>query len=99
VYFFKEDGTACSSKTDNVNTILRVRKTTEGEIIIEPIQERDELEDDSYVNEANINNVGIWDGQKWNIKEVNCVYDSENRTCYLNIHEWKENSYCFTLSY
>jgi len=60
--FFKEDSTACSSKTDNVGSILRIRKTTEGEIMIENIKERDELEYDGYVNEVDINTIGTWYG-------------------------------------
>ena len=93
VYFFKEDGSACTSEDDKIVNILRVINVDENDIIIEKINEND-LKEDVYVNEANPSTIAVYNGKKWNIQIVNCQYDNENGECKSYEVVLENNNYC-----
>jgi len=93
IYFFRDDGFACSSEDDEIANIMKVVRDDQGFIKIEKINEND-LMDDIYVNEANPNTVGIYVDEKWKIKIAHCIYNSENSSCYNNDIDLDIGSYC-----
>jgi len=93
VYFFNEDGSACSSENDKIVNILRVISVGENDIIIEKINKGD-LEEDVYINAANPSAIAVYDGEEWNIQIVNCQYDNENGECKSYEVELVNRNYC-----
>ena len=97
IYFFREDGMACASEEDTIAHIFRVTKETGGnkekEIKIEIMKESD-LEEDVYMNEADLSTVAVKHDQGWSIKIANCHYDKTTESCTNHNIELKVGSYC-----
>jgi len=93
IYFFKEDGSACSSEKDEISDIIRISKEDDNKIMIEKIGSSD-LIDYIYVNEADSDTIGIYNDKNWIIRIANCQYNSTDNTCSSYDHELIIGSYC-----
>jgi len=92
IYFFREDGIACTGEEDNIGKILKL-SVVEEELIKTEI-ELDELSVGVYVNSANTKSVGIYDGDQWKIEEVDCKYNTEKKGCTSDSLSMEVGSYC-----
>ncbi|ORY35296.1 scaffoldin [Neocallimastix californiae] len=79
LYFFKENGVACTAEGDIVESIIRL-SIVDTKLVKEEV-ELDELSIGYYVNSANQKTVGEYDGEKWTISEIDCKYDEETNGC------------------
>jgi len=93
IYFFKEDGSACSSEKDEISDIIRISKEDDNKIMIEKIGSSD-LIDNIYVNEADSDTIGIYNDKNWIIRIANCQYNSTDNTCSSYDHELIIGIYC-----
>jgi hypothetical protein len=89
IYFFNEEGKACSTADDEVSTIIRINN--EG---LKQKVDLDEMSVGTYINNANNQSVGVYDGKEWTIEESECKYDAEKKSCSSESKNLEVGSYC-----
>ncbi|KAL6632781.1 scaffoldin [Neocallimastix sp. 'constans'] len=92
LYFFNEEGKACTSEEDEVKNIIRITKSN-NDVVVENMN-MNGLKEGAYVNEADVENVGVYNGNEWSIVTKNCEYKEETGSCVNDRIELNVGSYC-----
>lgn len=90
LYFFDGNGRICGEGNDVVGSIVRIS----GDGAVKEKVELDSLEEGAYINEGNVNYVGVYEEGQWSIEYVECQYEEAEGTCKNGSLVLGVGSYC-----